>query len=182
MLKAARLVADHAEGTRRVYRVDPRGVEAMRNYLDRFWDKALAAFKERAFRVFTEKLDSWWPRSHKIGASALKKAMLEPRVQGRWYEIDEDGSECEWGKVLVWEPPVRLVLSWQIDQQWKYDPRLFTEVEVRFVAEGSARTRVELEHRKLEAFGEAADMMRGIFESDKGWGGLIAAFAAAAKL
>lgn len=138
--------------------------------------------QERAFRVFTEKLDVWWPRTHKIGATPLKRAVLEPRLQGRWYEIGEDGSECDWGKVLVWEPPARLVLAWQINHQWKYDPQLLTEVEVRFIADGSARTRVELEHRKLEAFGEAADMMRGIFESDSGWGGMIAAYATAAKL
>ena len=69
---------------------------------------------ERAFRVFTASMGTWWPKEHHIGASALKDCVIEPKVNGRWYEIDEDGSTCEWGKVLEWDPPRRLLLAWQL--------------------------------------------------------------------
>jgi uncharacterized protein YndB with AHSA1/START domain len=134
---------------------------------------------EKAFRVFTQGFDSWWPRTHKIGAADLKQAVLEDSEGGRWYEIDTDGSECEWGRVLAWEPPHRLVLSWQITGNWQYDPNLLTEVEVRFVAEGPDRTRVDLVHRNLDRFGEAQEEVRAAFDSPGGWPGLLAAFAEA---
>jgi hypothetical protein len=92
-----------------------------------------------------------------------------------------DGSECDWGRVLVWDPPSRIVLSWEISADWKHDPHLKTEVEVRFVADGENRTRVELEHRGLDAYGARRDEMRGIFDSDTGWKGLLDAFAARAS-
>jgi uncharacterized protein YndB with AHSA1/START domain len=135
--------------------------------------------QERAFRVFTEGMNTWWPRAHKIGKAALKTAVLEQKINGRWYEIDDDGSQCEWGKVLVWEPPERLVLAWQINGQWQYDPKLVTEVEVVFKAEGPRRTRVELEHRNLDRFGEAAEMIRKTFDSPDGWPGTLRDFAKA---
>jgi uncharacterized protein YndB with AHSA1/START domain len=136
--------------------------------------------QERAFRVFTEGMNSWWPRTHKIGKAALKTAVLELKADGRWYEIDEDGSQCQWGKVLVWEPPRRLVLAWQINGQWQYDPKLVTEVEITFKAEGPQRTLVELEHRNLDRFGEAAEMIRKAFDSPDGWPGTLRDFAKAA--
>lgn len=140
----------------------------------------VAATPERAFRVFTEQMSSWWPlASHHIGKADAKAAVVEPFVGGRWFERGVDGSECEWGKVLVWDPPKRVVLAWQISGDWQHDPTLDTEVDVRFVAEGKG-TRVELEHRKLGAFGPRAEEMRGVFESEGGWTGLLAAFAAAA--
>ena len=114
----------------------------------------VAAPQERAFTMFTEGFNEWWPRTHKIGPAELAEAVLEGREGGRWYERDTDGSECEWGRVLVWEPPSRLVLAWQISGEWAYDANLLTEVEVSFVAEGENRTRVELEHRGLDAFGD----------------------------
>jgi uncharacterized protein YndB with AHSA1/START domain len=123
--------------------------------------------QERAFRVFTDNIDAWWPREHHIGQAALKEAVLEPRANGRWYEKGEDGSECEWGKVLVWEPPRRLVLAWQIDGAWKYDADFVTELEVTFTPDGAKRTVVELEHRNLERFGEGAPHTRDMME--KGW-------------
>lgn len=82
----------------------------------------VAMSPERAFRIFTEGIDRWWPREHHIGESPLKRAVLEPRAGGRWYAVSEDGSECDTGKVLVWEPPRRLVLAWQITAQWKLTP------------------------------------------------------------
>lgn len=133
-----------------------------------------------AWRVFTEKMSSWWPlTSHKIGAVAAVEAIVEPRVGGRWYERGEDGSTCDWGRVLVWEPPARLVLTWDITADWRHDANLATEVEVRFIADG-ARTRVELEHRHLDRYGPRHDEMRGVFESEGGWAGLLGAFARAA--
>lgn len=135
----------------------------------------VSAPPERAFEVFTAGIGRWWLKTHKIGAAPMKEAVLEPRAGGRWYERGEDGSECDWGKVLVWEPPRRLVLAWQIDAQWKFDPELVTEVEVTFAAAPGAGTRVELEHRNLERFGERAEAIRG--QVDNGWPGLLENFA-----
>ena len=102
---------------------------------------------------------------------------MEPRVGGRWFERGEDGSECEWGRVLAWEPPARLVLAWQVDAQWRFDPDFITEVEVRFIPEGDA-TRVELEHRNIERFGAQAEATRSALDSPDGWSGLLERFAA----
>jgi uncharacterized protein YndB with AHSA1/START domain len=135
---------------------------------------------ERAFAVFTEGFDGWWPRGHHIGEADLDKAVMEPRAGGRWYERGVDGSECDWGSVLAWEPPRRVVLAWQLDGEWKHDPDFLTEVEVRFTAEGPDRTHVELEHRNLERFGDAMEKVRASIGSDDGWGGLLEAYAKAA--
>lgn len=142
----------------------------------------VAAPQAIAFRVFTEQIGSWWPLAHyKIGKVAAVDAVIEPSVGGRWYERGEDGSTCQWGSVLVWEPPSRIVLSWDITADWQYDAALKTEVEVRFVREGAGRTRVELEHRKLDRFGARRDEMRRIFDTEGDWGRLLAGFAAVAE-
>jgi len=140
------------------------------------------ATPEIAFDVFTAGMSRWWAPSHSINPSKspLKQAIIEPRVGGRWYEKGEDCSECEWGRVLAWERPTRLVLAWQIDAQWRFDPKLVTEVEVAFVAESATVTRVELEHRDIERFGESAETIRQAFDSPDGWSGLLAGFAKAA--
>lgn len=135
---------------------------------------------DTAFRVFTDGIDRWWFRGHKIGPADLKRAVLEGRPGGRWYEIDVDGSECDWGRVLEWDPPHRLVLAWQIDGAFKYDPDLVTEVEVRFHPEDGGRTRVELEHRNLDRMGAAMEQVRAAFDAPGGWSGLLEAFASAA--
>jgi uncharacterized protein YndB with AHSA1/START domain len=136
----------------------------------------------RAFTVFTERMSSWWPlETHTIGAAPAAAAVIEPREGGRWYERAEDGTECDWGRVLAWEPPHRVVLSWQISADWRADADLHTEVEVRFEPEGEGRTRVELEHRGMEAFGGRAEEMRGVFDSEGGWRGLLARFGRAAE-
>ena len=135
-----------------------------------------------AWRVFTEEIGAWWPlATHKIGAAKAVDAVIEPRVGGRWYERGDDGSTCDWGRVLAWEPPTRLVLAWEISADWKHDPALKTEVEVRFVAEGGNATRVELEHRRLDLYGARRDEMRGTFDSEMGWKALLAGFAARAS-
>ena len=131
-----------------------------------------------AFAVFTEHMGEWWPlQSHHIGSQPASTAIVEPRAGGRWFERAADGSECEWGRVLTWEPPQRIVLAWDISADWKSRPGLGSEVEVRFIAEGPHSTRVELEHRHLERFAERAAEMRTIFESDSGWSLLLSAFA-----
>jgi hypothetical protein len=140
------------------------------------------ASQERAFRVFTAEHGAWWPlATHHIGAQAAETAVIEPRVGGRWLERAADGTECQWGRVLVWDPPGRLVLAWQIGADWKHDDALLTEVEVRFVALGPALTRVELEHRLLDRYGAAAEGLRGAFDSEGGWNGILRSFAARAR-
>jgi uncharacterized protein YndB with AHSA1/START domain len=134
------------------------------------------ATPERAFEVFTARFDSWWPRSHSIGQSPLAEAVLEPRAGGRWYGRLADGSEAEWGDVLAWDPPRRLVLAWRIGADWTYRADLLTEVEVRFTAEGD-RTRVDFEHRGLERMGEKAAETRVALDSDGGWTGILKLYA-----
>jgi len=92
---------------------------------------------EQAFRVFTGSLHTWWPPEYHIGQTDMAEAIMEPREGGRWYERGVDGSECDWGRVLTWEPPHRLVVTWQINGEWQYDPdpEHASEVEVRFTAD-----------------------------------------------
>lgn len=134
-----------------------------------------------AFAVFTEQQGSWWPlATHHIAKVAAATAVVEPRAGGRWFERGVDGSECEWGHVLVWEPPHRLVLGWELDAEWRHDPSLQSEVEVRFVAVGPRSTRVELEHRHLERYAGKADSMRAGLDSEGGWSQILKLYAAAA--
>jgi uncharacterized protein YndB with AHSA1/START domain len=138
--------------------------------------------QDRAFAVFTEGMTTWWPiDSYSIGSKPMAEAVVEPRAGGRWFERAADGTECDWGRVLAWEPPARVVLEWQISADWQPDPEIHTEVEVRFTAEGERRTRVDLEHRGLESFGGRAEQMRAVFGSDDGWNGLLGRFAAKAR-
>jgi len=133
---------------------------------------------EVAWRVFTEELATWWPLDrYTIGKAKAVDAVIEPRVGGRWYERGEDGNTCDWGSVLTWEPPDRLVLSWDITADWQYDPKLKTEIEIRFVAEGKNATRVDLEHRHLDRFGARRDEMRRIFDTEGDWGRVLEMFA-----
>jgi uncharacterized protein YndB with AHSA1/START domain len=134
-----------------------------------------------AWRVFTAGMSSWWPLAHyKIGRANAVAAIVEPFAGGRWYEQGEDGSTCDWGKVLAWEPTSRLLLTWDISADWKHDPELGTELEIRFIIEGANRTRVELEHRRLDRYGARRDEMRTIFDKSGDWGRLLAGFAQAA--
>jgi uncharacterized protein YndB with AHSA1/START domain len=133
-----------------------------------------------AFEFYTARLDAWWPKSHSIGDAPLKKSVFEPFVGGRWYAIHDDGRQSVVGHVLVWQPGERVVHTWEINGEWKSDPRVeFTsEVEVRFIAEGPERTRVEVEHRHFERMGEAA----GIAMHDavgRGWPDLLELYAQA---
>jgi uncharacterized protein YndB with AHSA1/START domain len=132
--------------------------------------------RERAFAVFTDGFDTWWNRSHHIGEAELDVAVIEPHEGGRWYERGVDGTECDWGHVIAWDPPDRVVLAWQLNAQWAYDPALVTEVEVTFTEEGPLRTRVDLVHRHLDRMGDAA-AMRAIFEGPQAWSGLLRSYA-----
>lgn len=128
---------------------------------------------DRAFRVFTTRMGAWWPKANSIGSGPQADVIVEPGVGGRWYEIAEDGSECSWGKVLVWDPPHRLVLAWQINGQWAFDESLVTEVELGFTEVEPGRTRVDFEHRNLDRFGPAREGIRAAFESPNGWSGIL---------
>jgi uncharacterized protein YndB with AHSA1/START domain len=161
---------------------------------------------ERAFQVFTEEMSAWWPlaTSH-IGKAEAESVVIEPFVGGRWFERGIEGSECDWGHVRIWDPPRRLVLSWEISIQsavrppgsplleevwvsescsscgdWRHDPSIQTEVEVRFTPDG-AFTRVDLEHRLLHYYRENAAKIRGIFDSEQGWTRMLSAFSTRAS-
>jgi uncharacterized protein YndB with AHSA1/START domain len=136
---------------------------------------------EKAFAVFTEGFDSWWPREHHLGEGEMTAAVLELREGGRWYEQTADGAECDWGRVLAWEPPHRLMLSWQIAPDFtpESDPAKASEIEVRFTAEGPEQTRVEVEHRAFDRHGPGAGDMRAAVGGEQGWSGLLPRYAAA---
>jgi uncharacterized protein YndB with AHSA1/START domain len=127
---------------------------------------------ERAFEVFTTRFDAWWPRSHHIGEPDMQEAIIEPRAGGRWYELGVDGSECEWGEVLAYDPPRRLVLTWHLGGDWKYHADQASEIEVTFSPHG-ARTLVTLEHRHLERHGDTAEALRDAVRSEGGWPSLL---------
>jgi len=133
----------------------------------------------KAFDVFTRKTSAWWPKKHHIGKAALAEAIIEPRVNGRWYERGIDGSECDWGRVLAWSPPDGITLAWQLNAKFEFDPAFVTEVEVKFVPLADGRTRVDFEHRLLERFGETAETVRG--QMDGGWLEILRGFGAAAE-
>lgn len=137
---------------------------------------------ERAFSVFTQDMASWWPADHHM-IESVAAMVLEPRQGGRVYDEAADGSVCQWGRVLAWEPPQRLVFSWDISTQWQVetDPTRTSEVEVRFTAESPSRTRVELEHRHIERHGEGWQGMREVVGSPGGWRRTLDSFAAAVR-
>jgi uncharacterized protein YndB with AHSA1/START domain len=126
---------------------------------------------ERAFRVFTEEFDRVKPREHNLLDVDIAETVFEARAGGRIYDRGVDGSECQWARVLVCEPPNRVVFSWDINPRWQIeaDPEKASEVEVRFIAEAPARTRVELEHRNLGRHGDGWEGERDAVGSDGGW-------------
>ena len=126
---------------------------------------------ERAFRVFVEQFDKIKPREHNMLAADVAETVLEPCVGGRVYDRGVDGSECQWGEVLAFDPPDRLRFSWLIGVTWQpeTDPSRASEVEVRFTAETPDRTRVALEHRHLDRHGDGWEGMRAGVEAEDGW-------------
>jgi uncharacterized protein YndB with AHSA1/START domain len=126
---------------------------------------------ERAFSVFTEEFGSFKPPEHNLLGVDIAETVFEPRAGGHLYDRGVDGSECRWARVLAYEPPDRVVFSWDIGPQWQIetDPEKTSEVEVRFIPETPERTRVELEHRKLERHGEGWEGIRDAVDSEGGW-------------
>jgi uncharacterized protein YndB with AHSA1/START domain len=139
----------------------------------------VAAPIERAFRAFSEDFDSIKPREHNMLGVEIAETVLEPRVGGHIYDRGVDGSECRWARVLAYEPPNRIVFSWDISPRWQIetDPDRTSEVEVRFIAEGPERTRVELEHRNLERHGDGWESVGDGVRSDGGWSLYLQRFA-----
>jgi uncharacterized protein YndB with AHSA1/START domain len=131
-----------------------------------------------AFDVFTSEIGSWWPATHHIGASPMTGMAIEPRVDGRCFSTHEDGAECEFGTVLAWEPPHRLVFTWQITPQWKFEPdrARASEVEVRFHALSGGGTRVDLEHRFLDRHEGGGESMHAAVDGAGGWTMVLARF------
>jgi uncharacterized protein YndB with AHSA1/START domain len=127
---------------------------------------------ERAFSVFTDGIGSWWPPEHHILQGELAEMVFEPRAGGAVYDRAVDGTECRWARVLAYDPPNRVVFSWDISLQWQIesDPARTSEVEVRFVPEDGGHTRVELEHRHIDRHGEGWEQMRDAVGSPDGWG------------
>lgn len=207
VLKDAGLVKDSPEGNKRIYRLDPQGLEALRRYFEGFWSRALSDYVQatseemqcdvnteqdirvvktttvdlpvgRAFALFSD-LPRWWPiRTHHLAEPPGTMALLEPWVGGRWGERLPDGTLCDWGQVLVWDPPHRIVLTWQIGPDWRYvdDPNFGSEVEIRFAAESAERTRIDFVHRRLERYGQDAEQMRTILDGPSAAGDVLYAF------
>ena len=124
-----------------------------------------------AFKVFTERFGDFKPREHNLLQAAIAETVFEPRVGGNIYDRAVDGSECQWARILVFDPPDRVVFSWDISPRWQIEtnPDLTSEVEVRFFAETPKRTRVELEHRNLERHGAGWESVRDGVDNEAGW-------------
>jgi len=142
---------------------------------------AVEAPIDKTFSIFTDGMGTWWPPDHHILEGELAEMVFEPRVGGHIYDRGVDGSECHWARVLAYEPPHRLVFSWDINNQWQLetDPAKTSEVEVRFTAESPERTHVELEHRNLDRHGAGWEQMRDAVGSPDGWN--LRPFAAAVE-
>ena len=124
-------------------------------------------------------MGSWWPRGHSLLTSPQADVIVEPSIGGRWYEVGEDGSECLWGRGLAWDAPDRAVLAWQLNGEWRYDKDFETEVEIRFRPDGDG-TRVEFEHRNLEAYGRTARDGQ-LMDMDEGWAAILESYGALAS-
>lgn len=126
---------------------------------------------ERAFEAFTADIGSWWPEGHHILQAELAEMVFEPHEGGHIIDRGVDGSECRWARVLAYEPPARVVFSWDIALDWtiETDPARASEVEVRFIAESEDRTRVQLEHRGIERHGDGWESMHAAVGSPNGW-------------
>jgi DNA-binding transcriptional ArsR family regulator/uncharacterized protein YndB with AHSA1/START domain len=199
VLKDAGLVSDRAAGNRRIYHLEPDALRRLRDHLDWYWERSLAAYQRAAearareldvetgreivvtktvrvgaplavaFEVFVGQ--AWWPvRTHHLAEPPGTEVVLEPFQGGRWYERGADGTETDWGTVLAWQPPHRLLLTWQVSSDWTYepDPGRGSQIEITFTPEGPDATRVELAHRHLEGYGPESERMRRILDRKGG--------------
>jgi len=134
---------------------------------------------DRAFSVFTQGIGSWFPAEYNLLGVDIAERVFEPRVGGHVYDRGVDGSECHWARVLVYEPPTRVVFSWDLSPQFQVeaDPEKTSEIEAQFIAETPQRTRVDLEHRHLDRHGEGWEQSRSILDGDGGWAGCLRSFA-----
>jgi uncharacterized protein YndB with AHSA1/START domain len=137
------------------------------------------AAQDRAFKLFTEQFDKIKPREHNMLGVDIAESVLEPRAGGRIYDRGVDGSECQWARMVAYEPPERIVFAWDISPSWQIETDLShaSEVEIRFIAETDDRTRVELEHRHLDRHGDGWEGVRAGVEGDAGWPLYLARFA-----
>ncbi len=135
---------------------------------------------ERAFAVFTERFGDFKPREHNLMSAPIAETVFEPRVGGHIYDRSADGSECRWARILAYEPPNRVVFTWDISPRWQLETELdnTSEVEVRFVAESPDRTRLELEHRQLDRHGPGWESVRDGVADDRGWPLYLSRYAA----
>jgi len=142
-------------------------------------DIVVDAPQDRAFRVFTEQFDKVKPREHNMLEVDIADSVFEPRKGGRVYDRGVDGSECQWARVLAYEPPDRILFTWDISPRWQIEDDLSraSEVEVRFIAESAERTRVELEHRHLDRHGEGWESLSEGVAGDQGWPLYLSRFA-----
>ncbi len=134
---------------------------------------------DRAFAIFAGGMGRWWKPGMTVGAQPHADIVIEPRPGGRWFERDAEGTETDWGKVIAWDPPQRLLLAWQLDASFAFNPECETEVEVRFDPQADGSTRVTLEHRNLERFGPSAEKIAAQLGS--GWPGLMQLYAEQAQ-
>ncbi|AGB24435.1 hypothetical protein Mycsm_04184 [Mycobacterium sp. JS623] len=134
-------------------------------------DVVVNAPLDRAFRVFTERFGDFKPREHNLLSVPIVETVLEGRVGGHIYDRGEDGSLCKWARIVAFEPPNRVVFTWDIGPTWRLetDPAHTSEVEVRFTAESAERTRVELEHRHIERHGDGWESVAAGVDGDAGW-------------
>ena len=135
---------------------------------------------DKAFAAFVERFGDFKPPEHNLLAAPITTTTFEPRVGGHIYDVAEDGTECRWARVLAYEPPDRVVFSWDISPYWQLetDPSHASEVEVRFVAETPDRTRVELEHRNIDRHGPGWEAVADGVGHDQGWPLYLARYAA----
>jgi uncharacterized protein YndB with AHSA1/START domain len=138
---------------------------------------------EKAFQVFVEKMGAWWPATHHIAKEPFQEIVVEPHEGGRWFERDSNGIECDWGRVLLWEPPRRLILSWHLQPDWtvNLDPSRASEVAMLFVAEHPSATRLEFEHRFIERHGEGYEKLFAGVDSPGGWTAVLGSYEQALK-
>ncbi|MGH9105016.1 MAG: SRPBCC family protein [Acidimicrobiales bacterium] len=136
--------------------------------------------KDQAFRLFTGRFGDFKPPEHNLLGVPIAETVFEAHVGGHIFDRGVDGSECRWARVLAYEPPERVVFSWDISPQWQVetDPERASEVEVRFVAEGPERTRVELEHRNIDRHGPGWAAVSDAIGGDAGWPLYLSRYAA----
>jgi uncharacterized protein YndB with AHSA1/START domain len=141
-------------------------------------DILVDASQETAFKVFTEQMDLWWPRTHHVGSCPMRELVLEAKPSGRWFSKHEDDSEVNIGYVQTYQPYDLFVLAWQVNADFKYDPEVVTEIVIQFMPEGPKTTRVKLEHKDLQKLGSG----KTVESMDQGWGMILELYKTQAEL